>query len=70
MAETRWHFHEQLAELESIILRMGLAAHDLFRRALDVVVSGNEAEADLSAGLFRNYKMKISTWQQQGRRPS
>src|ERR1700704_6409114 len=46
MAETRWHFHEQLAELESIILRMGRASHDLFRRALDVVVSGNEADAD------------------------
>jgi len=46
MVETRWHFHEQLAELESIILRMGVAAHDLFGRALDVVVSGNEADAD------------------------
>ncbi|MEA2591059.1 MAG: hypothetical protein QOD62_890, partial [Actinomycetota bacterium] len=28
MVETRWHFHEQLAELESIIMRMGLAAHE------------------------------------------
>src|SRR3981081_1920803 len=46
MAETRWHFHEQLAELESIIMRMGVAAHDLFGRALDVVVSGNDADAD------------------------
>ncbi|MEA2534800.1 MAG: phosphate transport system protein [Actinomycetota bacterium] len=46
MVETRWHFHEQLAELESIIMRMGLAAHELFSRALEVVVSGNEADAD------------------------
>ena len=46
MVETRWHFHEQLAELEAIIMRMGLAAHELFGRALDVVVSGNEADAD------------------------
>jgi phosphate transport system protein len=46
MVETRWHFHEQLAELESIIMRMGLAAHELFGRALEVVVSGNEADAD------------------------
>jgi phosphate transport system protein len=46
MVETRWHFHEQLAELESIVMRMGVAAHDLFGRALDVVVSGNEADAD------------------------
>lgn len=46
MVETRRHFHEQLAELESIILRMGLAAHDLFRRALDAVASGDEEDAD------------------------
>jgi phosphate transport system protein len=46
MVETRWHFHEQLAELESIILRMGQASHDLFSRALDVVATGNEEEAD------------------------
>jgi phosphate transport system protein len=46
MVETRWHFHEQLAELESIIMRMGVAAHDLFGRALDVMASDNEADAD------------------------
>ena len=46
MVETRWHFHEQLDELESIILRMGVASHDLFRRALDVVASDSEADAD------------------------
>lgn len=46
MVETRRHFQEQLAELESIILRMGVASHDLFRRALDVVATGNEADAD------------------------
>ena len=46
MVETRRHFQEQLDELESIILRMGVASHDLFRRALDVVATGNEADAD------------------------
>jgi phosphate transport system protein len=46
MVETRRHFHEQLAELESVILRMGQASHDLFRRALDVVATSNEEEAD------------------------
>jgi phosphate transport system protein len=46
MVETRRHFHEQLAELEATVLRMGVASRDLFRRALDAVASGNEADAD------------------------
>ena len=46
MVETRRHFQEQLDELESIILRMGVASHALFQRALDVVASGNDADAD------------------------
>ncbi len=47
MVEIRRRFHEQLAELESTIVRMGQASHDLFRRALDAVASGSPDDADL-----------------------
>jgi phosphate transport system protein len=35
MVEIRRHFHEQLEDLESRVQRMGVAAHELFRRALE-----------------------------------
>jgi phosphate transport system protein len=46
MAETRWHFQEQLNDLESVVKRMGVASQDLFRRALDVVATDDMAEAE------------------------
>ena len=46
MVEIRRHFHEQLAALEDLVMRMGAAAHDLFRRALDVVATDDMADAD------------------------
>lgn len=44
--ETRKHFHEQLDELESIVVRMATAAQDLFRRSLEAVASGSGPDAD------------------------
>ena len=46
MVEVRRHFHEQLAELESVIQRMGTASRTLFQRALDTVASDDVAECD------------------------
>src|SRR2546421_1636911 len=46
MVEVRRHFHDQLAELESVIQRMGTASRTLFQRALDAVGSDDVAECD------------------------
>jgi phosphate transport system protein len=46
MVEVRRHFHEQLAQLESVIQRMGAASRALFQRALDAVASDSIADCD------------------------
>jgi len=46
MVEIRRHFHEQLAELEGVVLRMGIATERLFRRALVAATSGDVDECD------------------------
>jgi phosphate transport system protein len=46
MVETRRHFHEQLGEIETLVLQMGESSRSLFQRALDVLESNDLADCD------------------------
>lgn len=46
MVETRRHFHEQLGEIEALVLQMGESSRSLFQRALDAIESQDLADCD------------------------
>lgn len=46
MVETRRRFHEQLAEIEALVLQMGESSRSLFQRALEVIESQDVADCD------------------------